>query len=63
MSLDKAIAHGKEKRKPYYRSKDFDPCCRNHNDCPACESNRKHKDRIRRLIADEKIIEFFEKSC
>lgn len=25
MSLDKAIQHGKEKRKPYYGCKSFDP--------------------------------------
>ena len=43
MSLDKAIAHGKEKRKPYYGSKAFDHTCRNHGGCPWCEENRKHK--------------------
>lgn len=41
MSLDKAIASGKEHRQPYKRSKAFDPSCRNHKGCPACESNRK----------------------
>lgn len=30
MSLDKAIKYGKEKRKPYYGCKSFDPACRNH---------------------------------
>ena len=40
MSLDKAIKHGKEKRKPYYKSKAFDRTCRNHQGCPRCESNR-----------------------
>lgn len=40
MSLDKAIKYGKEKRKPYYRSKAFDRTCRNHQGCPTCESNR-----------------------
>ena len=43
MSLDKAIAHGKERRKPYYGSKAIDPTCRNHGGCPWCEENRKHK--------------------
>ena len=43
MSLDKAIEHGKEKRKPYKGSKAIDPTCRNHGGCPWCEENRKHK--------------------
>lgn len=30
MSLDKAIRHGKEHRKPYYGCKAFDKTCRNH---------------------------------
>lgn len=40
MSLDKAIKHGKEKRKPYKGSKAFDHTCRNHGGCPWCERNR-----------------------
>ena len=43
MSLDKAIEHGKEKRKPYRGSKAIDKTCRNHGGCPWCEENRKHK--------------------
>lgn len=43
MSLDKAIAHGKEKRKPYRGSKRFDGSCRNHGGCPACEASRIRK--------------------
>ena len=43
MSLDKAIKHGKEKRKPYRKSKAFDRTCRNHGSCPWCANNRKHK--------------------
>jgi hypothetical protein len=38
MSLDKAIQHGKEKRKPYRGSKAFDLSCRNKS-CPACRGN------------------------
>lgn len=30
MSLDKAIEHGKEHRKPYRGAKAVDPMCRNH---------------------------------
>lgn len=43
MSLDKAIAHGKEHRKPYKGSKAIDRTCRNNGGCPWCEENRKHK--------------------
>ena len=40
MSLNKAIAHGKEKRKPYTGNKAFDRSCRNHGGCGFCEGNR-----------------------
>ena len=40
MSLDKAIQHGKEKRKPYYGAKAFDPACRNHGRDDWSKSNR-----------------------
>ena len=40
MSLDKAIEHRKEKRRPYYGSKAIDRTCRNHGGCPWCEENR-----------------------
>lgn len=43
MSLDKAIDHGKEKRKPYRGPKAVDCTCRNHGTCKWCEENRKHK--------------------
>ena len=43
MSLDKAIEHGKEKRKPYRGSKAIDRTCRNHGSCLWCERNRRHK--------------------
>ena len=43
MSLDKAIAHGKEFRKPYMGAKRCDKSCRNHGGCPYCERNRLHK--------------------
>lgn len=41
MSLDKAIEHGKEKRKPYYGAKAVDPSCRNHGSDPWDEHNRR----------------------
>ena len=43
MSLNKAIEHGKEHRKPYSGSKAIDKSCRNHGGCEWCEENRKHK--------------------
>ena len=43
MSLDKAIKHGKEKRKPYRGSKAIDSTCRNHGSCLYCEQNRRWK--------------------
>ena len=48
MSLDKAIEHGKEKRKEYRGSKAIDKSCRNHGSCPWCERNRKFKFRDKR---------------
>lgn len=45
--LDKAIKHGKEKRKPYYGAKAIDHTCRNHGSCDYCKSNRLHSTRKR----------------
>lgn len=47
MSLDKAIEHGKEHRKPYRGAKAVDATCRNHGSCKWCESNRKYSDKKR----------------
>ncbi len=57
MSLDKAIAYGKEHRRPYRRSQRFDVTCRPHGfgrayPCPWCEANRLHADRKARGMAD-----------
>lgn len=41
--LNKAIEHGKERRKPYRGSKAFDKTCRNHGGCDWCRENRLHK--------------------
>ena len=40
MSLDKAIEHGKEKRKPYKGAKAIACSCRNHGSFEWCKSNR-----------------------
>ena len=53
MSLDKAIEHGKEKRKQYRGSKLYDRSCRNHGSCPWCQGNRRFKFRDKRPM-DEK---------
>lgn len=42
MSLDKAIASRKDKRKPYRKSKAFARSCRNHGSCEICLQNRNH---------------------
>lgn len=49
MSLDKAIEHGKEKRKPYNGAKAIYCTCRNHGSCAYCRDNRLHK----QIRADE----------
>ena len=49
MSLDKAIEHKKEHRKPYRGAKAIDSTCRNHGSCPWCRSNRLHKFRNKNL--------------
>lgn len=48
MSLDKAVSHGKEKRKPYRGAKAIDCTCRNHGSCDWCRQNRQHKFRDKR---------------
>lgn len=53
MSLDKAIRHGKERRKPYYRSQRFDRTCRNHGSCPYCAMGRMHKHKRREPLPDD----------
>ena len=40
MSLDKAIEHKKEFRKPYTGAKAVACSCRNHGSCDWCKSNR-----------------------
>lgn len=53
MPSDKAIASGKEKRKPYRRAKAVSPSCRNHGGCPHCEAGRKAKDERRKPLEDD----------
>jgi len=43
MGLEKAIEHGKEKRKPFKGAKAVDCSCRNHGTCEWCRQNRMYK--------------------
>jgi hypothetical protein len=52
MSLDKAIASGKEHRKQYRKAKAIDKTCRNHGSCPYCKNNRLHSSKVRMLKTD-----------
>lgn len=47
MSLNAAIAHGKEYRREYYRAGKHDRSCRPHGGCPYCADNRTHAMRQR----------------
>ena len=55
--LDKAILHGKEKRKKYRGAKRFDRSCRNHGGCPYCEEGRQHNSKVREFDAEDAIEE------
>ena len=55
MTLNKAIKHGKERRKPYQGAKAIDSTCRNHGgriggsakQCKWCLGNRQHSSKVR----------------
>ena len=61
MSLDKAIEHHKEHRKPYYGSKAIDPSCRCHGGCDWCLENRTYKYKKKQLQLDQKELEYYIK--
>lgn len=58
--LDKAIASGKERRKPYRGAKAIDRSCRNHGGCAWCEGNRLHKYRVELARMKQEEKEYFE---
>lgn len=61
MSMDKAIEHGKEHRKPWRgsaRSKNFDKTCRNHGSCDCCKFNRLHTFMKNKAVADDRLKEW-----
>jgi len=55
MSLEKGIQHGKEHRKPYYKSGRFDPTCRPNGGCSYCENNRAHKNKKKEIDQKQQI--------
>lgn len=58
MSLDKAVQHGKEYRKPYTGGKAIDRTCRNHGSCDYCRENGLHASKVQQEIADAKLKEY-----
>ena len=56
MGLEKAIEHGKEKRKPYKGAKAVACSCRNHGTCEWCRGNRTHNTnrKMEKAIAEMK---------
>lgn len=54
MGLEKAIEHGKEHRKPYYKAGKYDKTCRPHGSCPWCQRNRQHKHLRAALAAEDR---------
>ena len=58
MSLDKAIASGKEHRKPYRGAKAICKSCRNGGTCEWCQSNRRYKNlkKLEKMLDKEKEI-------
>lgn len=58
MSLDKAIQHGKEHRKPYRKAKAVDATCRNHGSCAYCRDNRLHQSLKTNQAAKQAIQDF-----
>lgn len=63
MSLDKAIASGKEHRKPYRGAKAVDPSCRNHGDDDWAKNNRLYSSRKRKESSDAKLKEATDFIC
>ena len=58
MSLDKAIEHGKEHRKPYTGAKAIDMTCRNHGSCEWCHGNREYRNRRELEKAENELKEY-----
>ena len=63
MSLDKAIEHGKEKRKPYYGAQAIDCTCRPHGSCEWCRSNRMYQQLKMEEASRQALEESEEEEC
>lgn len=61
LSLDKAIEHGKEKRKPYRGAKAIDSTCRNHGSCEWCKSGRLYH-KLKSDEASKQMLEEYEEN-
>lgn len=61
MGLEKAIAYGKEHRKPYRDndSRAFDMECRNHGGCVWCIRNRMYSFEKQKQAAIQKLKEYY----
>lgn len=70
MSLDKAIASGKEHRKQYRGAKRVDKSCRNHgnhghgpgNQCPHCLGDRMHNTKMKEEKVKDEMAHAFDES-
>lgn len=60
MGLDKAIEHGKEKRKPYQGAKAVDCNCRNHGSCDYCRNKRMFFNTKKKAAWNDKLKEWKE---
>lgn len=58
MGLEKAIEHGKEKRRQYIGAKAIDRTCRNHGSCEWCKGNRTYNNRKEELRSEQEIEEY-----
>lgn len=58
MSLDKAIEHKKEHRKPYRGSKAIDRTCCNNGSCGWCKNNRLYSNNKRKEQTESKLKEY-----
>lgn len=62
MSLDKAVEHGKERRKPYRGAKAVDATCRNHGSCEWCRHNRLHSRKKSEVAAEQDVNSYIDDS-
>lgn len=60
MSLNKAIKHKKERRRPYRGAKAVDSTCRNHGSCDWCKGNRIHRNEKKALGQELELKEYFK---